>query len=187
MARRPPNRDEDIRSRVDEDKLLDLYKDVDKAFEAQRDRADEIKDNWDMYHCRLNDKQFYNGTSQFALPFVHDAVEARVTRFVNQIFPMSGRYIEVTTNEADPPQATQSLLEGYVRKAKLRTKVAPTLVRNGDLEGTYCVALSWKEIKRKVVTRIKKQPTTDGLENPAAEPVDESYETHTGGRVTYSF
>lgn len=176
MARRPPNRDEDIRSRVDEDKLLDLYKDVDKAFEAQRDRADEIKDNWDMYHCRLNDKQFYNGTSQFALPFVHDAVEARVTRFVNQIFPMSGRYIEVTTNEADPPQATQSLLEGYVRKAKLRTKVAPTLVRNGDLEGTYCVALSWKEIKRKVVTRIKKQPTTDGLENPAAEPVDDFQE-----------
>lgn len=174
--RRAPDRDDDLTSRADEDKLLDLYKDVSKGYEAQRDRSNEIKDNWDIYNCVLTDKQFYNGTSKIALPFIHDAVEARVTRFCNQVFPTSGRYVEVTTGEADPPQATQALIEAYVRKSKLRTQVVPTLFRNGDVEGTWNLYVSWKETKRSVTSREMVQPKTDGMDNMAAEPVEDIQE-----------
>jgi hypothetical protein len=174
MAKRAPKRDEDLSKKSGvEERLTDLFKDVQKGFESQRDRSDEIKDNWDLYNCRLGDKQFYNGTSQLAMPFVHDAVEARVTRFTNQIFPVSGRYVEVTTGEPDQPQATQALIESYVRKCKLRTKVVPALLRNGDAEGLYALYVSWKKRKRTVVFRTKVQPKTDGLPNEAAEPVDD--------------
>ncbi len=169
-----PKRDEDLSSKPGiEDKCLDLFKDVGKGFENQRDRSDQIMDNWDLYNCVLSDKQFYNGQSKISLPFIHDAVEARVTRYANQLFPVSGRYVEVTTSEADPPMRTQALLETYVRKTKLRTKVVPALLRNGDLEGTYTLYVDWKDRKRDIVYRIKTQPKTDGMENPAAEPVDD--------------
>ena len=172
MARKPLKRNEDITSRIDEEDLEKLFADVSKGYENQRDRSDEILDNWDIYNCRLGERQFYNGTSQLAMPFVHDAIEARVTRFVNQIFPQSGRFVEVTTGEDDPPQATQALLETYVRKGKLRTRIVPALLRNGDVEGQYTVYVNWLERERTIQHRVKKEPTTDGAPNPAAEPVE---------------
>ena len=178
MAKKPPSRTEELgKKKGISDKLEKLYGAVEKGFENQRDRSDEIKDNWGLYNGVLSEAQFYNGTSTISLPFIHDAIEARVTRFTNQVFPQSGRYIEVTTAEADPPMATQSLLEGYVRKTKLRTEVVPPLLRNGDLEGTWVVCLGWNEHRRQVVSRIQKQPMTDGLPNEAAEPVDDFEET----------
>ena len=172
-----PKRDEDLSTKAGvEDRCLDLYKDVEKAFENQRDRVDQAMDNWDLYNCVLSDKQFYNGQSKISLPFIHDAVEARVTRYVNQLFPVSGRYVEVTTSEADPPMRTQALLETYVRKCKLRTKIVPALLRNGDIEGSYLVYAGWKDRTRDIAYRVKTQPQTDGLTNEAAEPVDDIQE-----------
>ena len=172
-TRKPIKRDEDLGSHLDEEKLLDLYVEVQKGFENQRDRSDEILDNWDMYNCILSERQFYNGTSQIATPFVFDAVEARVTRFTNQVFPASGRFVEVISGEEDNPQATQSLIEGYVRKAKLRNEVVPALFRSGDTEGNWTVYVSWTERKRQVTSRSKRMPTTDGVPNEAAEPIDD--------------
>lgn len=171
---KPIKRSEDISSKLDEDDLLDLYKDVCKGYEEQRDRSDEIADNWDMYNCRLSDRQFYNGTSQIATPFVQDAVEARVTRFTNQLFPASGRFVEVTTNGEDPPQAIQSLLEMYVRKCKFRTDVIPEMLRNGDIEGQWNVYCGWKESTRHVIGKTKTEPKmAGGIPNPASPPVDD--------------
>lgn len=179
MAKKKAKRSDDLTSRFegdDDTTLLDIYTAVEKGFENQRDRSDAILDNWDMYNCQLGEKQFYNGTSQLAMPFVRDAIEARVTRFANQVFPQSGRYVEVTTGEADPPQATQALIESYVRKCKLRTQVVPALLRNGDVEGQYSVYVSWIERQRTAQFRVKKQPKTDGEDNVAAEPVDDIQE-----------
>jgi len=103
MSRKPPKREDDITSRVGEDVLEKLYVKVEKGFEEQRDRSDGILDNWGLYNCKLDDRQFYAGNSRIFIPFIRDAVNARVTRFANQIFPQSGRYIEVTTGEADTP------------------------------------------------------------------------------------
>lgn len=139
-----------------QDQLLEVFEDVDTGFEDQNKRADTVLDNWDLYEQRLTDRQFYNGQSQIFLPFVHDAVNARKTRFTNQIFPQSGRYVEVTSTEEQIPQATMSLLESYVRKAKLQTEVVPPMCVNGDNEGQYNIYVSWVEERRQTVRRTQK-------------------------------
>src|SRR5438132_3181520 len=82
--------DEDVRKQC-----LDIFKDVDRGFQDQWERSNSQLDYWDIYNCTLGSQQFYNGNSKIFAPLVHDAIEARVTRFVNQIFPSSGKHIVV--------------------------------------------------------------------------------------------
>jgi len=140
-----------------EETLIELYDDVEKGFKAQMERSDELADYWEIYNCTLNQHQFYNGTSRIFVPIVHDAVNARKTRFVNQLFPTTGRYVEVTTEDGTLPQAEMALLEHYVRMAKMRTQTAPALVKNGDVEGQYTIYIDWQETTRHVVTKTKKK------------------------------
>jgi hypothetical protein len=159
-----PERDEELSD--DEDifnECLKLYKDIEKGFSDQWERANSQMDYWDIYHCQLGPKQFYSGNSKIFVPIVHDAVNARKTRFVNQIFPQSGKHIEVQASE-DKPTALMSLLEFYIRKAKLRTNVMPGLMRNGDVEGQYNVEISWVRNERHVAQRVNKKRTVDGME-----------------------
>src|ERR1700733_11199497 len=122
-----PERDEELSDDEDiRNECLKLYKDIEKGFSDQWERANSQMDYWDIYHCQLGPKQFYSGNSKIFVPIVHDAVNARKTRFVNQIFPQSGKHIEVQASE-DKPTALMSLLEFYIRKAKLRTNVMPAL------------------------------------------------------------
>src|SRR5215471_5206564 len=113
---------------------LELYADIERGFQDQWERANSQMDYWDIYNCQLGPNQFYSGNSKIFVPIVHDAINARKTRFVNQIFPQSGKHIEVSASE-DKPQAIMSLLEFYIRKCRLRTSIMPGLVRNGDVEG----------------------------------------------------
>lgn len=152
-----PDRDKDLSTDPDiKEALLDLYKDIEKGFEAQQERANDQMDYWEIYNCKLGGNQYYQGNSKIFLPIVHDAINARVTRFTNQIFPQTGRYVEVTTEDGIIPHAEMSLLEYYVRKAKLRTEVVPALCRNGDVEGQYNIYVSWQEHKRHVAWRVQK-------------------------------
>lgn len=150
--------DDDIR-----DECLKLYKDIEKGFSDQWERANATMDYWEVYNCILGPKQFYSGNSKIYLPLVHDAVNARKTRFVNQMFPQSGKHIEVQASE-DKPTALMSLLEFYIRKCKLRTAVMPALVRNGDVEGHYNLYLRWIRNKRHVAQRITKKRKIDDIE-----------------------
>lgn len=154
LKRRQPKRDAELSGQPGIRKaLVDVFADVQRGFTDQRDRSDTIMDNWDLYDCKLTDKQFYNGNSQMFMPFVQDAVDARKTRFTNQIFPQSGRYVEVTSIDGEIPHATMALLESYVRKTKLRTEVMPPLCVNGDVEGQYSLYVSWSTVRRSTVRR----------------------------------
>ena len=134
------------------EKLLDVYKDVEKGFEDQFERSDKQKDYWDIYNCKLGSNQFYAGTSRIFDPIVRNAIEARVTRFTNQIFPVSGRHVEVTTEDATLPHALMALLEHYVKMAGTRTYV-PALLRNGDIEGQYNLYVNWVRNERHTAYR----------------------------------
>ncbi len=149
--------------------------DVDKGFERKRDRAEAIKDHWSAYNNQLSDRQFYNGTSMVCVPFIHDAVEARKTRFANQLFPPSGKFVEVVTENGDIPHATVSLLEYYVRRLNLKTQVVEPLCVNGDNEGQYSIYVGWDKITREVTRKIRKPVEMEGMEVPAdvAEPIDD--------------
>ena len=146
--------------------LLEKYKDIEKAFGDQHERADDILDYWDMYNNKLSERQMYNGTSKIFVPIVHDAIEARKTRFANQMFPQSGRYVEVTTTDDTLPHATMSLAEHYVRAAKLRTQVVPALCVAGDVEGQYSLYVGWRKQVRHVISKERKPVKVDGLEYP---------------------
>ncbi len=156
--------------------LLDVFKDVEKGFEDQWERSNDQTDYWEIYNCKLNAKQFYSGNSKIYVPIVHNAVNARKTRFTNQIFPQSGRYVDVTSSDGTKPDALMALLEHYVRQAQLRTKVMPALMRSGDIEGQYNVYVSWEKHVRNVTFRSTSTPEIDdtsGLENPAVDPVED--------------
>jgi hypothetical protein len=153
-VRRPPKRDAELSGRPQVTKqLLDIFADVQEGFVDQRERSDAILDNWDLYNCKLSDKQFYSGQSQIFLPYVRDAVNARKTRFCNQIFPQSGRYVDVITGEGEQPAATMALLETYVRRTKLQTEILPALSKNGDVEGQYTLYVGYKTETRRVTRR----------------------------------
>ena len=167
MAKRP-SRDDELskKPKVRED-LLDVYKMIEDGFIDQRDRLDDAIDYWQAYNCELGERQFYNGTSQIFMPYIHDAVEARVTRFTNQIFPQAGRFVDVTTQDGTIPHATIALLEHYVSAAKLRTEIVPALIRNGDMEGQYSLYVGWKDVTKHLVSREEKPLKAAGVESEA--------------------
>lgn len=154
-------------------KLTKVYKDVQEGFVDQRDRANDVVDYWDIYNTRLNQKQFYSGNSQVYVPIIFNAIEARKTRFTNQIFPQSGRYVNIVSNSGDTPYAHMALMEHYVRKAALRTEVMPQLSIRGDIEGQYNVYVEWKEIKRNITKRVKRGIKVGGMEIPGVDDFDD--------------
>lgn len=172
----PDDRKEELSDDKDiEDALLELYKDIERGLENQYDRSNVMMDYWDMYNCRLSARQYYAGNSKIFVPIVRDAVNARVTRFTNQIFPTNGRYVEVTSMDGEIPHGEMALAEHYISKAKLRTVVVPALIRNGDVEGQYNVYVSWEERKRHV-TYKKPRPELAGQDDDEA-PEDIVHET----------
>ena len=163
-----------------EDCLLELYKDIERGLENQYDRSNVNMDYWDLYNCRLSSRQYYSGNSKIFVPIVHDAVNARVVRFTNQVFPTNGRYIEVTSMDGEIPHGEMALAEHYITKAKLRTVVVPALIRNGDIEGQYNIYIDWKERKRHVTFK-KPRPELAGQDDDET-PEDVEHETIVDGR-----
>lgn len=162
---------EDIR-----EALLDIFNDVEKGFDKQAERSDSNMDYWDVYNCELGQNQFYNGNSKIFVPIVYDAVNARKTRFVNQLFPSNGRYVEVTTEDGTLPQTEMALLEHYIRQGKLRTRVAPALAKNADIEGQMTVQCSWEEHRRHVVYKVRKPPEGEDGAPPDEEDIEDIQE-----------
>lgn len=148
-----------------EDQAYKAYQKALNAFIAQRDRVNENIDFWHMYNCILDYNQAYEGSiSRIFVPIVHDAVEARVTRFTNQIFPTNGRYVEVITEDGTFPYAHMALIEHYVNVTKLRTEIIPALMRNGDIEGQYNISVTWRKKNRKHRYRALEKPVIDNME-----------------------
>lgn len=170
----PDERARDISRRAGvKRQLLDLFDEVEQGFSDQSGRSDEIMDYWEIYNCQLGSRQFYDGNSKIFVPIVHNAVNARKTRFVNQMFPTNGRNVEVISQDGELPYAEMSLLEYYIGKAQLRTKVMPALMRNGDVEGQYSLYVNWEKRTRHVTWKTTEAPEMEGGgENVAAEPVE---------------
>lgn len=167
-------RDEELstRSKIRE-KLVTLFAEVDKGFTDQQQRSDDNLDFWDIYNCVLGSRQFYNGNSKLFLPIVRNAVKARRTRFVNQMFPPIGRYVDVVAEDADNVNAIIALIEHYVTETKLRTEIMPALMTNGDVEGQYTLYVDWGSTERHVVSRETKPVEVDGLPQPDFGEVEE--------------
>lgn len=167
-------RDTELSGRADlREDLLDLYKDIEKGFDQQRDRSDDILDYWDAYHCVLGPKQFYVGNAQMYVPIVRNALDARQTRFVNQLFPQSGRIIDCVTMDGDIPHELISLLQHYVEDGiQLSTDILPALFVEGDVSGQWTVYVGWEEHKRHITYRDQEPLRAMGLEHPELGEVE---------------
>lgn len=154
-------RDTELSTREDHhDELVKIAGAVEQGYKDQWSRTNDQKDYWDIYQCRLNDNQAYDGRAQTYIPLVRDAIEARAIRFTNQLFPLNGRYVECITEDGDVPHAIIALVEHYIERAKIRTEIAPALCKNGDVEGQYNVYVSWSSIERNVThTKFVKDET----------------------------
>lgn len=142
-------------------KLSKVYTQVEQGFDDQGQRSDNNIAWWEIYNCEITDKQYYSGNSQIYVPITYDAINARKTRFTNQVFPQSGRYVQVITEDGEVPDATVSLLEHYIRLNSLRNNVMPALMKAGDVEGQYTVYVDWTTRTRDVAYRIQEPAALD--------------------------
>lgn len=156
-ARTPPSRSRDLLGRHDspcrKHLVEKIFPEIRRGFEAQADRSDNIDKCWKAYECQLDDNQFYNGTAQIYVPIIHDAVQARATRFANQLFPSSGRNIDCTPSDGAQPYEVMALENHYIKRAKLKTQIVKPLLRMGDIEGQYNLYRYWGEVDRQIVSR----------------------------------
>lgn len=146
----------DIRSTRIDKELSDLYGRVVQAFEAQDSRMREHAANWAMWNCELGADQNYTGRNQLYAPFVYEAVKARCTRVVNDLFPKSQRRVEVISQDGSLPRAALSVLEHYINIIDLRTIIYSTCL-NGDMEGQYNIYVSWRNTAREVTYKDTKE------------------------------
>ncbi len=150
------------------EQLTDIYTNIVRGFEDKSEQNSTVDRAWDMYNCVLNENQAYAGNSQIYVPLVRDAIEARTTRFSNQLFPQSGRYAEVV-GEGDTPWDLMALLDYYVGQTKLKSLIVPSLMREGDCSGQYSLCLEWSEKKRHTVKKVKRAETVSLLGNAPEE------------------
>lgn len=135
--------------------LTELYASVEKGFEDKKEQSNITAEAWNCYNCELSNNQAYYGTSEMFVPIIRDALSARETRFINMLFPQAGRYADVAGHDGKTPYDLIAMLDDYVKKAKLRQKVMPALIRTGDISGTYALYMEWIEKTRHVTTKTK--------------------------------
>lgn len=158
-------------------KLSKLYDTVVQGYIDKRERNECTQRYWRIFNCELTTNQAYSGNSQVYLPIVRDAIEARVQRFVNTLFPENGRHVDVTAHPADFPHAIVGLLDHYVRRADLRTKTR-SLLRNGEVEGQFSFYIDWTKVQRNITKKVAKHPEIEeGVYDPDEEFFDVEEET----------
>lgn len=133
--------------------LGELYPQVEQGFMDKADYNEDVSQAWEIYNCQLNENQTYIGNSKVYVPIVRDALVARETRFVNMLFPQTGRYADVVGHDGKVPYDLIALLDDYVRKADLRNRTAPALIRTGDISGNYALMPEWCEHTRNITSK----------------------------------
>src|SRR5208283_4870243 len=162
--------------------LRDVYDRCHKGYEDQQERASDIASYWRIWNCELDQGSVYKGRNRLYAPFCYEAIQARATRFVNQLFPQSDRHVEAASEDGTIPRAGISLCEHYVSDTDLREQ-AYALSISGDVEGQYNVYVDWETGNRRTVSRAEKPVKTDeGNEVPGEKVVDLTEEDKpTGG------
>lgn len=166
------------------EQLGDIYRKVTKAYDDKGDFNRMVENCWNVYNCELDENQAYVGDSSIYVPIVRDAVSARETRFVNMLFPKSGRYCDIVTDDATVPYDLIAMLDYYARTTSLRTRVIPAMIRQGDIAGQYDLYVSYKKTKRHIVKKKMSSdtslPVTEGLAHVSFE--DREYEEEEEGK-----
>ena len=163
------------------DDVLKLYRKFEEGFQNQQQRSNDISSYWALYNCRLGAEQLYSGRNQLFFPAIREAIQARATRFVNQLFPDSQRHVEGFTEDGTIPRDEIGMAEYYIRDLNLREFVHALCI-SGDVEGQYNLYVSWETKNRVMKTRIEKKGVTneEGVEIGRVEDAVEEEEPTAG-------
>jgi len=169
-------KDSDIKERLGK-----VHTAVKKGFDDQKARSEDIAEFWKIYNTELGPGQLYSGRNRLYAPFVYEAIQARATRFVNQLFPQTERHVEAFSEDGTIPRAGISICEHYVSETDLRSVVEAMCV-SGDVEGQYNLYCTWEVGNRRTASRVK-QPVTAGDTDIEVGSVDDVVEEDepTGG------
>ena len=141
-----------------------------RGFEEQATRSDNLDQWWRIYNCELDDNQFYNGNAQVYVPIIRDAINARATRFANQLCPQTGRYVDVSSSDGHLPWEIIALVDHYLRPDQdhpgFKTNILRPMLICGDIEGQYNLYVDWDEIERHIVSREARTVEVDGMPVP---------------------
>lgn len=137
------------------------FRAIAKGFEDQADRSNKLDDWWNTYNCIRDDNGYYSGEAQIYVPTIHDAVNAIVTRYSNQLMPQMGRYVEATPTDGQQPYEILALVNHYIGK-KFKPLVLKPLLRNSLVEGQYNLYVDWQKISRQLVSRETRGVLTEG-------------------------
>jgi hypothetical protein len=144
-----------------------LYSVAKAAFKDKSDQSSNIDNYWDIYNCKLTDKQMYDGDSAVFVPVVRDGIEAGVTRGTSMLMPSNSKTIDVISQVNTIPYDTIAILEHYIRHCDMRT-LLPGVLRTGSVEGQWSLMLGWERKTRKTRRKVERADP----ENPTEEIED---------------
>lgn len=150
--------------------LADVWSAVARGYEDKEEQNGIIDDCWDAFNCVLGGNQNYTGVSEVYVPVIRDALLARETRFINMLFPQTGRFVDIVGNNGETPYELVALMDKYIKEAKLRQLVAPSMIRTGDVTGQYALYPEWIETTRHVTSKTK----VSEMQNPMGDDVEEA-------------
>ena len=105
------------------------------------------------------------------VPIIRDAINARATRFANQLCPQTGRYVDVSSSDGHLPWEIIALVDHYLRPDQdhpgFKTNILRPMLICGDIEGQYNLYVDWDEIERHIVSRETRTVEVDGMPVPA--------------------
>ena len=94
--------------------LADVWSAVARGYEDKEEQNGVIDDCWDAFNCVLNGNQNYTGVSEVYVPVIRDAMLARETRFINMLFPQTGRFVDIVGNGGETPYELVALMDKYI-------------------------------------------------------------------------
>ncbi len=152
-----------------------LYRAIQSAYEGKQEQCDRLEEYWNIFSCRPDTNQQYNGNSQCYIPAVRDCVNARAKRTLKQLFPSRHRHIEAVGSDPETPYAQLALLEHDVRSLRLKEIVRSDLVA-GDVTGQWNLYIDWTKSYRRITELIKRNPALDSVEGEEVSLIDPTEE-----------
>jgi hypothetical protein len=139
------------------EKATSLYDKIQKCYDNQNERDDNIGEFWNIYNATPDENQQYTGNSQCYLPAVRNAINARSKRTLAQLFPVNFKHVEAVGPSGANATEVLALMEHYIRAAKVKNAVRADLIA-GDVTGQWNLYIDWTKHTRTIKQILKRPP-----------------------------
>lgn len=165
-----------------------LYDTMIQGLKGKKEQIADIKNFWEIYNVKWNHKQRYAGVqpkdTKIYVSVVRDAIEAKQLRLTNMLFPQNGQFAGIIGMDDRPMEHVKSLLNYYVRKAKLKLLIG-SLIREGEITGQFSLFVEWSSTVRKRIKKVKRDQMDGDMPTLEDTSVEEEEEFEDCGPVVW--